>query len=247
VASIYSVGLSHMSRLVQVFLRRFPKANVRLQYQHPDRVYQMVHDNRVDLGLVSYPRGSRTIKAIPWRSEQMVFVCAPEHALAGRPSVRLEELEGLDLVSFDERLRIREEIDRTLAGHGVNVKVVMEFDNIETLKRAVEINAGVSLLPAPTVVREVDAQSLVSVPLEGIDMVRPLGIICRRGAELGKTALRFIRLLREESVPETDGRSDLPSIAEPPPADRHVKSGIRGRQHSRKQSEAGESPSSREE
>ena len=210
VASIYSVGLSHMSRLVQLFLRRYPKANVRLQYEHPDRVYEMVRDHRVDLGLVSYPRASRTIQAIPWRSERMVFVCAPEHPLAGRCSIRLKDLEGLDMVSFDGRLRIRQEIDRTLARQGVTVKVVMEFDNIETLKRAVEINAGVSLLPEPTVEREAGSGSLVCVPLEGIDMVRPLGILCRRGAELGGTAQRFVHLLREESLLEPNGRSAAP-------------------------------------
>ena len=38
VASIYSVGLSHMNQLIQEFLTKYPKANVRLEYQHPDRV-----------------------------------------------------------------------------------------------------------------------------------------------------------------------------------------------------------------
>ena len=67
VASIYSVGLSHMSQFIQEFLRKHPKANVRLQYQHPHRVYEMVETDQVDLGLVSYPRSSRSIKAIAWR------------------------------------------------------------------------------------------------------------------------------------------------------------------------------------
>jgi DNA-binding transcriptional LysR family regulator len=199
VASIYSVGLSHMSRLIQDFLRRYPKANVRLQYQHSDRVYELVRSDRVDIGLISYPRSSRTLRAIAWRQEPMVFVCAPQHPFAERDAVRLADLESLEMVSFDEGLRIREEIDKTLATHGVDVRVAMEFDNIETLKRAIEINAGASLLPEPTVVREVSSGTLVTVPLEGIDLFRPLGIIHRRGAELGKTARRFIQLLREES------------------------------------------------
>jgi DNA-binding transcriptional LysR family regulator len=196
VASIYSVGLHHMSRLVQDFLRQYPKANVRLQYQHNERVYELVRNDRVDIGLVSYPRSSRTIKAIPWRKEPMVFVCAPGHELAGRRDVRLEDLSGRDMVSFDEGLRIRQEIDKTLSMHDVSVNIAMEFDNIETLKRAIEINSGVSLLPAPTIVREVKAGSLISIPLAGIELFRPLGIVHRCGAELGKTATRFIELLQ---------------------------------------------------
>jgi DNA-binding transcriptional LysR family regulator len=202
VASIYSVGLSHMSRLVQDFLRRYPKANVRLQYQHSDRVYELVRNGRVDLGLVSYPRSSRNIKAIAWRREPMVLVCAPGHPFATRSGVSIDDLEAIELVSFDEGLRIRQEIDKTLAHYGVSAKIVMEFDNIETLKRAIEINAGVSLLPEPTVVREVGSGSLVSIPLDGLELARPLGIIHRRGAELGKTARHFIDLLREASLPE---------------------------------------------
>src|SRR3954447_2133441 len=77
VASIYSIGLSHMNRFVQRFLRDYPKANVHVQYQHPRRVYELVETDQVDLGLVSYPRSSRTIKATTWREEPMVVVCAP--------------------------------------------------------------------------------------------------------------------------------------------------------------------------
>ena len=101
-------------------------------------------------------------------------------------------------MGFDDALRIRHEIDKTLAAHNVDVHVVMQFDNIETLKRAVEINAGISLLPEPTVFREVQAGSLVARSLSDVELIRPLGIIQRRGAELGKTARRFIQLLQDE-------------------------------------------------
>ena len=64
VASIYSVGLHHMNRYLHQFLSQFPKANVRLEYLHPHRVYEAVEKDQADLGLVSYPKPSRTIKAI---------------------------------------------------------------------------------------------------------------------------------------------------------------------------------------
>jgi DNA-binding transcriptional LysR family regulator len=200
VASIYSIGLSHMNSLVQRFLQAFPKANVRVQYQHPDRVYELVESDQVDLGLVSFPRNSRTIKATAWREEPMVLVCSPAHRLASSKQVALEELHGLELVAFDADLEIRHEIDRALAAHGVEVRVVMEFDNTETIKRAVEIDAGVSLLPEPTVAREVEAGALVARPLAGGELKRPIGIIQRRGKELGKTARRFMQLLLKQSA-----------------------------------------------
>jgi DNA-binding transcriptional LysR family regulator len=198
VVSIYSVGLHHMNRYLQQFLSQYPKANVRLEYQHPHQVYEAVEKDQADLGLVSYPRSSRAIEACTWREEPMVLVCAPEHRLAGGGPLLLSELEGERVIGFDNDLTIRREIDRVLQLHGTEVRVVMEFDNIETMKRAVEIDAGVALLPEPTVRREVAAGTLAAVPLATDELVRPLGIIYRRGKELGSTARRFIELLQND-------------------------------------------------
>jgi DNA-binding transcriptional LysR family regulator len=198
VASIYSVGLHLMSRYLQDFMSRYPKANVRLEYLHPHRVYQAIESDKADLGLVSYPHESRTVEVIRWRDEPMVLVCAPAHRLARRPVVALDELDGENVVGFDNDLTIRHEIDRVLNLHHVRVQVVMEFDNVETIKRAIEIDAGVALLPVPTVAPEVALGTLAAVPLATEELVRPLGIIHRRGKELHSTAQRFVELLQQE-------------------------------------------------
>ncbi len=209
VASIYSVGLHHMNRYLQDFLSHYPKANVRLEYLHPHRVYEAVESDQADLGLVSYPKSSRTIKATLWREEPMVLVCAPGHRFAHRGSVALEELAGAAVIGFDADLTIRREIDRVLNLHNVEVRVVMEFDNIETIKRAIEIDAGVGLLPEPTVLREVEVGTLAVVPLSGIELVRPLGILYRRGKDLGVTVRRFMESL------SSDGRKPIAELHEP--------------------------------
>ena len=212
VASIYSVGLSHMNRFVQSFLRSHPKANVRVQYQHPHRVYELVESDQVDLGLISYPKSTRTIKATTWREEPMVLVCSPQHRLAAKERVSLEDLHGLEMIAFDPALEIRQELDRALAARGVEVRVAMEFDNTETIKRAVEIDAGVSLLPAPTVDREVAGLALVARPLSGIELKRPIGIIQRRGKELGKTACRFMQLLLKHPLGALEGGNEVAAL-----------------------------------
>lgn len=199
VASIYSVGLSHMNACVQEFLGKHPKANVRIQYHHPETVAQLVETDQVDFGLVSYPKSSKTIKVDVWREEPMVVVCAPTHELASRDSIWLDELDGRRMVGFDTRLQIRRELDFALSTAGAEVQVVMEFDNIETIKRAVEIDAGFGLLPIDTVTRELETGSLMAIPIAGAPLARPLGIITRQGKELGKTARRFIQLLHEKA------------------------------------------------
>ncbi len=200
VASIYSVGLHHMNRYLKEFLSAHPKANIRLEYLHPQRVYDAVEEDNADLGLVSYPRSSRTLGIVPWRTEPMVLACAPDHELAGRASISLKALHGHSMVRFESGLVIRREIDRALQSRRVETKIAMEFDNIETIKRAVEIGAGVSLLPEPTVTREVESGTLVKVPLDEDDLVRPLGIVYRRGKQLSATAHCFRDLLTAKAA-----------------------------------------------
>jgi DNA-binding transcriptional LysR family regulator len=144
----------------------------------------------------------------------MTVVCSPRHLLAGRESITLSELDGINMVGYSDDLPIRREIDRNLAACHVAVKIVMEFDNVETIKRAIEIDAGVGLLPEPTVAREVALGTLTTIPLAGDGLVRPLGIIRRRGKELGKTARRFIQLLHERAQEDSQGPSnEAPSSA----------------------------------
>jgi DNA-binding transcriptional LysR family regulator len=178
-------------------MTQYPKANVRLEYLHPHRVIEAIENDQADIGLISYPKPSRTIKAITWREEPMRLVCSPNNTqFANLKTVALEQLNNCSMIGFDADLTIRRDIDRALANHNSEARIVMEFDNIETIKRALEINAGVAILPEPTVTREVAAGSLVAIPITGEELVRPIGILYRRGKDLGVTVKRFIELLR---------------------------------------------------
>ena len=205
VASIYSGGLSYGKQLVDEFTRRHPKAAIHIEHHHPHRVYELVAEDQVDVGLISYAQATRTVKAIHWCEEPMTLVCAPNHPLAQAESIALKDLDGLEIIGFDRDLKIRRRIDRHLAERGVEVCIRMAFDNIDTIKRAIEVNSGASFLPQPTVHSELRTASFVAIPVRGLDLVRPLGIIHRRGVELGKTARRFVQLLQELSSPVADG------------------------------------------
>ncbi len=196
VAAIYSVGLSDMGEYVDRFVAGQPNVQVRIDYLHPDRVYERVLEGTADFGLVSFPRKARELATLPWREEPMVLACAPGHALAQNLFVRPAQLTGERYVGFDRGLVIRREVDRFLREHQVTVDIACEFDNIENIKKAVEIGAGVALLPEPTLRREVAANTLVAVPLYGCQLIRPLGIIQRRHRRLSASAQRFLDLLR---------------------------------------------------
>jgi DNA-binding transcriptional LysR family regulator len=197
VAAIYSVGLHDMSRHVQRFMALHPHAKVRLDYLHPHKVVEAVVEDEADLGVLSYPAASRALAVIPLRSEPIVFVCPPGHRLARRRVLAPGDLEGEPFVAFDPDLRVRKAIDQALRQHNVRMSPAMEFDNIETIKQAIALGAGVSLLPEPTVRREVANRTLVAVQLAMPNLVRPVGIIHRRNKRFSPAVARFIELLRQ--------------------------------------------------
>ena len=199
VAAIYSVGISEMSRLEEEFYRRLPTAQLEVSYLRPEKVYQAVLDERVDLGLVSYPETTRDVIALPWREEHMVVVCAPEHPLAQRGHVLPEDLENMDFIGFDEDLPISRDIERFLREQGVRVRVVMQFDNIQSMKEALRLGHAVSILPVPMLREEVADGRLQTVSLD-CPLVRPLGIIHRRKKNFLRAAQVFLDLLRDPAA-----------------------------------------------
>lgn len=204
VASIYSIGLHQLNHLVQKFLQLNPKANVRIQYQHPAKVIELVDSDRVDLGLISYPKSTRTLKAITLQQETMLLVTSPKHRFAAEESLSIRDLDGTDFVGFDNDLKIRRELDRTFAQSHVEPRLVMEFDNIETIKRAIEIDSGVSLLPEPTIQRELQLGTLSAIPIRDLELVRPIGLVYRHGNPLGKTTRQFVEMLEKGWMHQTE-------------------------------------------
>jgi DNA-binding transcriptional LysR family regulator len=210
VAAIYSVGLHDMSRCMQDFMRSYPKAKARLEYLRPNKVLEAVLNAEVDLGIISYPTATPDLNVIAWRSEKMVLVCHPKHRLAGNQAVTAEHLQGEEFVGFDRDLSIRKEIDRYLRQRSVTIRVVMEFDNIETIKQAVAIGAGISILPEPTIRQEIRTGTLAAVRLIAPELRRPIGIIHRQRKVFTPTVAKFVEMLQEvqDGQPEQIGHGE---------------------------------------
>jgi len=198
VASIYSVGLSEVTRLRDQFERRYPNAQLHVDYLRPDKIYEAVLADHADLGLVSYPVAKRELAIIPWRKEQMAVAVPPSHPLAAKPMLEPEDLNGQDFISFDEDLLIRRELDRFFRDAGITVHMVMQFDNIQTIKEAVALGTGISILPARTMQTEIEQGRLVSVPLDAPELLRPVGIVHRKRKKFNLAAQAFLKLLREQ-------------------------------------------------
>ena len=202
VAAIYSVGILDMSRLEREAARRMPEAELLVEYLRTEKVYDAVGTDRADLGLVSYPESNREITAIPWREEKMMVVAAPSHPLAAKATLLPSDLAQRDFVAFDDDLRVGREVKRYLREAGIPVNVVMHFDNIQTMKEAVILGGSISILPVRVLRKDVEQGRLVTIPIEGCTLVRPLGIIHRRRKTFNQATQVFLELLQQEAALE---------------------------------------------
>ncbi len=205
VAAIYSVGILDMSRLEREAASRMPEAELVVEYLRTEKVYDAVVTDRADLGLVSYAESNREITAIPWREEKMMVVAAPSHPLAAKETLVPSDLAQRDFVAFDDDLRVGREVKRYLREAGIQVNVVMHFDNIQTMKEAVILGSSISILPVRVLRNDVEQGRLVTIPIEGCTLVRPLGIIHRRRKTFNQATQVFLELLQQEAALEHSG------------------------------------------
>jgi DNA-binding transcriptional LysR family regulator len=198
VATIYSIGLHDLPPYLKKFLKTYPTVNVHVEYRRANQVYEDVLGNVVDLGLVAYPSRDSKLEICPLRKEPLVLICHPQHPLAKNKSIRLKAISGQKFISFEPDIPTRKALDRILKEHSVQVQHVMEFDNIETVKRAVEIDAGIAIVPQGTVSQEVAKQTLAQVPLDDGEYYRPLAALYKRNKVLSPAMKQFLAVLKDE-------------------------------------------------
>jgi len=197
VSAIYSIGLHDLPHYIKKFMQTYPTVNVQVEYRGANQVYADVLSNAADFGLVAYPRRDVQLVTVQVGKVPFVLICHPHHSLARRKSVRLKDINGQKLVCFEADSPTGIAIDKLLRARDVKVTKAMEFDNVETIKRAVEIDAGVAIVPLSTVMQEVEKHTLAAIKLDEKGMERPWGVIYKRNKVLSPAMKSFLELLRK--------------------------------------------------
>ena len=204
ISTIYSIGLHELPPYIKRFLHDFPSVNVRVEYRRSNLVYEDILHNSVDFGLVAFPSKVRQIDMIPFRDDHLIVICHPQHALAKRGEVSVADLAGQKFIGFDPDIPTRKAVDQIFRENQLQIEPVMEFDNIETVKRAVEIDHGIAIVPQATVLQEARQGTLAVLPFKGGGFTRPLAILHRKGRVLTPAMKKFIDILDIE-LPEAGG------------------------------------------
>ncbi len=200
IASIYSIGLHELPPRLKRYRESFPDVEVHVEYRRSQQVYAQVLEGEVDLGLVAYPAKRTGLLVEIFSEDRLVLICHPSHPLAREKVIPLSRLNGEKFIAFEPDAPTRKVIDRHLRDDRVQIEHAMEFDNIETVKRAVEVESGVSIVPRNTVMQEVESGLLAAVEFEDTALSRPLGVITKRNRGRSPAHKEFVTALRGADV-----------------------------------------------
>ncbi len=195
VATVHSVGLYEFSDELKRYVKAYPNVNIRLEYKKSNQIYDEVISGNLDVGVIAYPSKRPQIRLIPFREDRLVMICTPAHPLARLKAVPIARLDGERFVGFEKDIPTHKAIERIFQKHGVRVNYVAELDNVEVIKRIVEVGTGVAIVPEPAAAPEVQSRSLVAIPFLDEGFVRQLGIILREGRHFSPAAEKFIETL----------------------------------------------------
>jgi DNA-binding transcriptional LysR family regulator len=196
-AAIFSIGMHTLQPYVRRFMEMYPKVNLSVEYCGAPQIYDGILRGNFDIGVIAVPKMDRNIDVFPFENERLLLVCSRQHRLAADSTVDIHQLEGIDFIAFAKDVPSRTLIDSILKQHNIAVRAVMEFDNTETIKRAVEINSGVSILPEPTVAPELKGGTLRGLPFRNQNFYRPTAVILRKDKVLSQAGRYLIELLQK--------------------------------------------------
>ena len=194
--AVPSLGIHELPPYIKEFLKNFPLVKIQVDYRRANEVYESVADGEADVGLVAFPSPRKGLKVETFKKDTLQVICAPGHPLIKKGTIHLSDLASCKIVSLAPEMPTRQGLDRILAGRGLKFQPKMDFDNVETLKHAVEIDAGVAFLPHSAVAAELRAGKLAALPYHGPEIIRPLGVISRTSRVLSPAVKRFLKALK---------------------------------------------------
>lgn len=163
------------------FKQQYPHANVDLSVGNTREIVDKVLSYKVDLGLIEGEVNEPDIDVIPWRNDEMVIVCSPEHPLAtiDKPLTR-EHLVSLDWIVREKGSGTRQTFERGMYGILQDLNYVLELEQIEAMKRAVTLNLGVSCLSKISVEHELERGDLVQLEVKDRQFTRYFYVVLHR-------------------------------------------------------------------
>jgi DNA-binding transcriptional LysR family regulator len=159
-----------------------------------------VAQGSLEFGVLTFNPADRDLSALTIGTDELVMLLHPSHPLATRRSVGIEDVGRLTIVAHNDPSPARERVLRLFETRRVPLNILIALPSLDGIKRAVEMQLGVALLPRRCAVAEIADGRLVAVPVTPVSRIRPLKLIYRRGVQLSHAAAAFLEAAQEAEL-----------------------------------------------
>ena len=194
-----STSLYLLPQVILAFRERHPDVKVEIFRQVSERLPREVLERNVDFAVLASEPIDRDLESFCVLQDELVLILHPEHPLAGRDSVTVEELGGESFLAHNVRTASRNKVVETFAEHHTPLNITLELATVETIKRFVQLRIGLAFVPHMCVREELERGALVTVPVRGLTYQRTLWVTYRRNATFSHAASAFLQVLRQHA------------------------------------------------
>jgi DNA-binding transcriptional LysR family regulator len=180
------------------FTRRFPNVELLVERAYGSRIGEALLDNLADFGFTQLPLHDRKLQVVKIHSDEVKLIASPGHPLCAQPAVTAAGVVPYALL-LPKYGTTRARLDEWLELVEDSLRIAMELDSSEMLKRFVMAGLGVSFLTVSNCKEEIAAGRLAAISLAPEPMVRRLGLVYRKDKALSKAALGFIAVVLENA------------------------------------------------
>jgi len=185
--------------------RLYPQVQISVYRNFSHKVLQKVEDESIDVGIVTLPVKSPSLKVHPIFRDRLMLMVSPQNPLARHKTVRTSEIAEQPLI-FPKTGFTRQLLDKHFRAYRSRLRVTMELPSVGMIKRFVAAGLGVSLISASFARDEVRAGEVKLIGLADVELWRELGLVYRRDRSLPRVANAFIALIRQRATVEFDAR-----------------------------------------
>ncbi|WP_067929062.1 LysR family transcriptional regulator [Alicyclobacillus shizuokensis] len=160
-----------LPRILGMVQERYPRIGFYVINGTTRSIYNMVLDNQVDIGLVSYDIMNQQIERLYVHDTPWVLVCSPNHRLAGKKEVDIQDILNEPLVTYEQSTEGWRKIQRTYGSYNTVPNVTAQLEQLEAAKAMVSYSSCISLLPLICVHNELEDGRLVGVKVRQLSDV----------------------------------------------------------------------------
>jgi DNA-binding transcriptional LysR family regulator len=202
-----------LPKILKELRRQHPAAEVAVISGTSGALVDQILAGELDIAFVSLPVDVRGIQTERLSEDQLVAIASPRHKLAKQRTISAYTLAGEKLILGERGGNTRRLIDQFFAQAGVSLHVAMELSRQAAIRRMVEEDMGVGIVPLQSVKEEVEKGKLVRWWIEGAEINWQLGLAQLSGGYESPIVQKFISLTRKYFVKETISTSVKKKVA----------------------------------